>query len=119
MTKKIVNTPTKLWGCWLIKYFLRKRRRGNYIETGNCETDVKVVKYISLFHFGRAGDPMNSMIAAMMPKADAMRAHNKEIAAKRMDPVWMEGNNGTEGIQAFFGSPEEESRNGTDRSCRK
>lgn len=49
----------------------------------------------------------NPMIAAMMPKAEAMRAHNKEIAAKRMGPVWMEENNETEWIQAFFGSLEE------------
>ena len=49
----------------------------------------------------------NPMIAAMMPDAAAMRAHNKEIAAKRMGPVWMEENNEKEWIQAFFGSLEE------------
>lgn len=49
----------------------------------------------------------NPMIAAMMPGAEAMKAHNKEIAAKRMGPVWMEENGETEWIQAFFGSLEE------------
>ena len=49
----------------------------------------------------------NPMIAAMMPGAAAMKAHNKEIAAKRMGPVWMEENNETKWIQAFFGSLEE------------
>lgn len=46
----------------------------------------------------------NPMIAAMMPTAEAMRAHNKEIAAKRMGPVWMEENNETDWVNAFFGS---------------
>ena len=49
----------------------------------------------------------NPMIAAMMPGAEGMKAHNKEIAAKRMGPVWMEENNETKWIQAFFGSLEE------------
>lgn len=48
----------------------------------------------------------NPMIAAMMPDAAAMKAHNKEIAAKRMGPAWMEENNEMEWIQAFFGSME-------------
>ncbi|MDE7268674.1 MAG: hypothetical protein K2N89_14540 [Lachnospiraceae bacterium] len=49
----------------------------------------------------------NPMIAAMMPTAETMKAHNKEIAAMRMGLVWMEENNETEWIQAFFGSLEE------------
>lgn len=49
----------------------------------------------------------NPMIAAMMPTKEAMRAHNKEIAAKRMGPVWMEENNEMDWIKAFFGSLEE------------
>lgn len=48
----------------------------------------------------------NPMIAAMMPTAESMKAHNKEIAAKRMGPVWMEENNETDWINAFFGSLE-------------
>lgn len=48
----------------------------------------------------------NPMIAAMIPSAEDMKAHNKEIAAKRMGPVWMVENNETEWIQAFFGSLE-------------
>lgn len=48
----------------------------------------------------------NPLIASMMPDAAAMRAHNKEIAAKPMGPDWMEENNETDWIQAFFGSLE-------------
>lgn len=49
----------------------------------------------------------NPMIAAMMPTAESMKAHNKEIAAKRMGPVWMDENNETDWINAFYGSAEE------------
>lgn len=46
----------------------------------------------------------NPMIAAMMPTAEAMKAHNKEIAAKRMGPDWMEATHETDWVNAFFGS---------------
>lgn len=49
----------------------------------------------------------NPMIAAMMPKADAMRAHNLDIAKKRMGSVWMKENRETDWINAFFGSEAE------------
>lgn len=55
----------------------------------------------------------NPMIAAMMPNAEAMRAHNKEIAAKRMGPVWMEENHETDWVNAFFGSWDEKHRERT------
>ena len=48
----------------------------------------------------------NPMIAAMMPSVEEIKAHNKEIAAKRMGPVWMVENDETDWIQAFFGSLE-------------
>ena len=34
----------------------------------------------------------NPTIAAMMPTAEAMHAHNKEIAAKKTGMIWMEEN---------------------------
>ncbi len=46
----------------------------------------------------------NPMIAPMLPKAESMKAHNKEIAAKRMGSVWMEENKETDWVNAFFGS---------------
>ena len=49
----------------------------------------------------------NPMIAAMMPTGEAMRAHNLEIAKKRMGPLWMKENHETDWINAFFGSEEE------------
>ena len=49
----------------------------------------------------------NPMIAAMMPTAEAMRAHNREIAKKRMGYLWMKENHETDWINAFFGSEEE------------
>ena len=49
----------------------------------------------------------NPMIAAMMPTAEAMHAHNKEIAAKKTGTVWMEENMEMDWIKAFFGSLEE------------
>ena len=36
-----------------------------------------------------------------------MRAHNLEIAKKRMGPLWMKENHETDWINAFFGSEEE------------
>lgn len=49
----------------------------------------------------------NPMIGAMMPTAEAMLAHNREIAKKRMGPLWMKENHETDWIDAFFGSEEE------------
>ncbi len=49
----------------------------------------------------------NPMIAAMMPTAQSMRAHNIEIAKKRMGYLWMKENHETDWINAFFGSEEE------------
>ena len=49
----------------------------------------------------------NPMIAAMMPTGEAMRAHNAEIAKKRMGYLWMKENHETDWINAFFGSEEE------------
>ena len=49
----------------------------------------------------------NPMIAAMMPTAESMRAHNLEIARKRMGYLWMKENHETDWINAFFGSEEE------------
>lgn len=49
----------------------------------------------------------NPMIAAMIPGAEAMRAHNVEIGHKRMGYDWMMENNETDWINAFFGSREE------------
>ena len=46
----------------------------------------------------------NPMIAAMMPGAEGMKAHNKEIAKKRMGSAWMEENHETDWVNAFFGS---------------
>lgn len=46
----------------------------------------------------------NPMIAAMMPGAEGMKAHNKEIAKKRMGTIWMEENHETDWVNAFFGS---------------
>ena len=48
----------------------------------------------------------NPMIAAMMPTAEAMHAHNKEIAAKETGTIWMEENMEMDWIKAFFGSLE-------------
>ncbi len=48
----------------------------------------------------------NPLIASMIPGKEQMHAHNKEIAAKRMGPVWMEENNEMDWIRAFFGSLE-------------
>jgi len=49
----------------------------------------------------------NPMIAAMMPTAESMRAHNLEIAKKRMGYLWMKEKHETDWINAFFGSEEE------------
>ena len=48
----------------------------------------------------------NPMIAAMMPTAEGMLYHNREIAAKRMGPLWMKENHETDWINAFYGSEE-------------
>lgn len=49
----------------------------------------------------------NPMIAAFMPTTEAMYAHNKEIAAKRMGPGWVRANNEENWMNAFWGSKEE------------
>ena len=48
----------------------------------------------------------NPMIAAMMPTAEGMLQHSREIAKKRMGPVWMKENHEIDWINAFFGSEE-------------
>ncbi|MBQ6408389.1 MAG: FAD-dependent oxidoreductase [Butyrivibrio sp.] len=52
----------------------------------------------------------NPMIAAMMPTAEALKAHNEKIARKPMGPIWMDENNEEDWINAFFGSKEEKQK---------
>lgn len=49
----------------------------------------------------------NPMIAAMMPNIEGMKANNQRIASRELGPIWAEGNNRIEWIQAFYGSLEE------------
>ena len=82
-----------------------------YLDSDKLEEKLHFRQMPASIYWGAVKDEMarmmrNPMIAAMMPNAEAMYAHNKEIAAKRMGPVWMEENNEMDWIYAFFGSLE-------------
>ena len=82
-----------------------------YLDSDKLEEKLHFRQVPAKIYWGAVKDEMkrmmaNPMIAAMMPTAEQMYAHNKEIAAKRMGPVWMEENNEMDWIRAFFGSLE-------------
>ena len=82
-----------------------------YLDSDKLEEKLHFRQIPAEIYWGAVKDEMkrmmaNPMIAAMMPTAEAMYVHNKEIAAKRMGPVWMEENKEMDWIRAFFGSLE-------------
>ncbi|MDY4195533.1 MAG: FAD-dependent oxidoreductase [Bariatricus sp.] len=82
-----------------------------YLDADKLEEKLHFRQIPASIYWGAVKDEMkrmmaNPMIAAMMPTKEAMHAHNKEIAAKRMGPVWMEENKEMDWIHAFFGSLE-------------
>lgn len=82
-----------------------------YLDADQLEEQLHFRQIPAKIYWGAVKNEMermmaNPMIAAMMPTAEAMWAHNKEIAAKPMGPVWMEENKEMDWIHAFFGSLE-------------
>ena len=83
-----------------------------YLDADKLEEQLHFRQMPAKIYWGAVKNEMermmaNPMIAAMMPTAEAMHAHNKEIAAKKTGTVWMEENMEMDWIKAFFGSLEE------------
>ena len=83
-----------------------------YLDADKLEEQLHFRQIPAKIYWGAVKNEMermmaNPMIAAMMPTAEAMHAHNKEIAAKKTGTVWMEENMEMDWIKAFFGSLEE------------
>ena len=65
-----------------------------YLDSDKLEEQLHFRQIPAKIYWGAVKSEMermmaNPMIAAMMPTAEAMHAHNKEIAAKKTGTVWM------------------------------